>query len=121
MLLPRTTGETVTSDLDWLFRRDGSRFPVSSVSAPIELPEGRGAVVAFTDIEDRLRAEQLLGERDAVLGAREDSLRRIAALVAGGAASADVFAAIAREVGHVRRPAAGAWCGATTQSSRQRP
>jgi GAF domain-containing protein len=40
-------------------------------------------------------------ERDAVLGAREDSLRRIAALVAGGAASADVFAAIAREVGHV--------------------
>ncbi|MDX6727724.1 MAG: hypothetical protein QOK49_2529 [Baekduia sp.] len=34
-------------------------------------------------------------ERDAVLGTREDSLRRIAALVAGGAASADVFAAIA--------------------------
>ena len=101
MLLPRTTGETVTSDLDWLFRRDGSRIPVSSVSAPIELPEGRGAVVAFTDIEDRLRAEQMLRERDAVLGAHEDSLRRIAALVAGRAASADVFAAIAREVGHV--------------------
>jgi signal transduction histidine kinase len=38
---------------------------------------------------------------DSWLGAREDSLRRIAALVAGGAASADVFAAIAREVGHV--------------------
>jgi GAF domain-containing protein len=33
--------------------------------------------------------------------AREGSLRRIATLVAGGAASADVFAAIAREVGHV--------------------
>ena len=40
-------------------------------------------------------------ESDAVRGAREDSLRRIAALVAGGAASADVFAAIAREVGGV--------------------
>jgi GAF domain-containing protein len=38
---------------------------------------------------------------DSWLGAREDSLRRIAALVAGGAASADVFAAIAREVGYV--------------------
>ncbi|HEY6760402.1 MAG TPA: GAF domain-containing protein [Baekduia sp.] len=38
---------------------------------------------------------------DSWLGAREDSLRRIAALVAGGAASADVFAAIAREVGRV--------------------
>ena len=29
MLLPRATGETVTSDLDWFFRRDGSMFPVS--------------------------------------------------------------------------------------------
>ena len=58
MLLPRTTGETVRSELDWFFRRDGSMFPVSYVSAPIHLPEGRGAVVAFTDIEERRRAEQ---------------------------------------------------------------
>jgi PAS domain S-box-containing protein len=101
MLLPRTTGETVTSDLDWFFRRDGSMFPVSYASVPIEMPEGRGAVVAFTDIEDRLHAEQALREREAMFGAREDSLRRIAALVAGGAASTDVFAAIAREVARV--------------------
>jgi signal transduction histidine kinase len=86
---------------DWLVRRDGSRFPVSSVSVPVAMAEGPGAVVAFTDIEDRVRAEHALGERDAVLGEREDSLRRIAALVAGGATSADVFAAIAREVGQV--------------------
>ena len=70
MLLPRATGETVRSDLDWFFRRDGSMFPVSYVSAPIEMPEGRGAVVAFTDIEDRLRAEQALREHDAVLAAQ---------------------------------------------------
>jgi GAF domain-containing protein len=38
---------------------------------------------------------------DAVLEARERSLRRIAALVSGGATSADVFAAIAREIGRV--------------------
>jgi PAS domain S-box-containing protein len=101
MLLPRATGETVASDLDWFVRRDGSMFPVSYVSVPITMPEGRGAVVAFTDIEDRLRTEQILRERDAVLAAREGSLRRIATLVAGGAASADVFAAIAREVAHV--------------------
>ena len=101
MLLPRATGETVRSDLDWFFRRDGSMFPVSYVSVPIEMPEGRGAVVAFTDIEDRLRAERVLREHDAVLGAREGALRRIAALVAGGAASAEVFAAIAREVAEV--------------------
>jgi PAS domain S-box-containing protein len=101
MLLPRSTGETVASDLDWFVRRDGSMFPVSYVSAPIEMPEGRGAIVAFTDIEERLRAEEVLREHDAVLAAREASLRRIATLVAGGAASAEVFAAIAGEVGHV--------------------
>ena len=88
MLLPRATGETVRSDLDWFFRRDGSMFPVSYVSVPIEMPEGRGAVVAFTDIEDRLRAERVLREHDAILAARQASLRRIATLVAGGAASA---------------------------------
>jgi GAF domain-containing protein len=38
---------------------------------------------------------------DSWLGPREDSLRRIAALVAGGAASADVFAAMVREVAYV--------------------
>jgi PAS domain S-box-containing protein len=101
MLRPRTTGETVASDLDWFFRRDGSMFPVSYVSAPLAMPEGRGAVVAFTDIEDRVRAERVLREHDAVLRAREASLRRIATLVAGGAASAEVFAAIAREVADV--------------------
>jgi PAS domain S-box-containing protein len=98
MLLPRATGETVRRERDWFFRRDGSMFPVSYVSAPLDMPEGRGAVVAFADIEDRLRAEEVLRERDAVLAAQQASLRRIATLVAGGAASADVFAAIAREV-----------------------
>jgi signal transduction histidine kinase len=76
-------------------------FPVSYVSAPLEMPEGRGAVVAFTEIEGRLRAEQVLREHDAILAGREAALRRIAALVAGGAASAEVFAAIAREVAGV--------------------
>ncbi len=101
MLLPRATGETVRRDLDWFFRRDGSMFPVSYVSAPIELREGRGAVVAFTGIEDRLHAERMLREHDAMREAREGALRLIAALVAGGAASATVFAAIAREVAGV--------------------
>jgi PAS domain S-box-containing protein len=101
MLRPRVTGETVARDLDWFFRRDGSMFPVSYVSVPIEMPEGRGAVVAFTDIEDRLRAEQVLRKHDALLAAQQASLRRVAMLVAGGAASAAVFAAIAREVGQL--------------------
>jgi PAS domain S-box-containing protein len=98
MLLPRVTGETVTSDLDWFFRRDGSMFPVSYISVPLEIRDGRGAVVAFTDIENRLCVERELRERDERLAAQQASLRRIATLVAGGAESAEVFAAVAREV-----------------------
>jgi len=97
MLLPRTTGETVRSDLDWFFRRDGSMFPVSYVSVPLAMPEGRGAVVAFTDAGDRLRGERFAREHAAILAAQ----RRVATLVARGAPSAAVFAAIAREVAHV--------------------
>ena len=101
MLLPRSTGERVSSDLDWFSRRDGSMFAVSYVSVPIEMPEGRGAVVAFTDIDDRMRAERSLREHEAVLAGQQASLRRVATLVAGGASSADVFSAIAQEVGQV--------------------
>jgi PAS domain S-box-containing protein len=101
MLLPRVTGETVRRDLDWFVRRDGTMFPVSYVSAPIELRDGRGAVVAFTDIEDRVHAERVLRDHDAVLASREAALLRIARLVADGAGSADVFGAVAREVAQV--------------------
>ena len=44
---------------------------------------------------------EVLREHDAELRVREGALRRIASLVAGGAASSEVFAAIAREVGRV--------------------
>jgi PAS domain S-box-containing protein len=101
MLLPRATGETVESDLDWFFRCDGSMFPVSYVSVPLELREGRGAVVAFTDIEARLRAEAVLRERETILKEEQAALRRVGALAAGGASSETVFAAVAREVAQV--------------------
>ena len=101
MLLPRTTGETVTSELDWFFRRDGSMFPVSYVSVPLDMVDGRGAVVAFTDIEERLTAEQELRAREAMLAQEQASLRRVAALVAGGAPPAEVFAVVAKEVAQV--------------------
>jgi PAS domain S-box-containing protein len=67
MLAPRQTGETIHSDEDWFVRRDGSMFPVSYWSAPIETPGGRGAVVAFTNIEDRRQIDQVLRDRDAIL------------------------------------------------------
>jgi PAS domain S-box-containing protein len=78
------TGDTVTSELAWLVRRDGSTFPVSYVSVPLELPDGRGAVATFTDIEDRLRA---------------DALRRVATLVARAVPPTELFGAVARELG----------------------
>jgi GAF domain-containing protein len=57
--------------------------------------------MAFTDIERLRSAEGMLREREAALGAQQASLRRVAALVASGAASADVFEAVAEEVGRV--------------------
>jgi PAS domain S-box-containing protein len=71
MLAPRMTGETIHSDEDWFVRRDGSMFPVSYWSAPIDMHDGRGAVVAFTDIEKSRRIEDALREHDAILAAVE--------------------------------------------------
>jgi GAF domain-containing protein len=87
----------VTSDLDWFFRRDGSMFRVSYVSAPLEMTDGRGAVVAFTDIEARSRAEQALRDREARLADEQAALRRVGTLVARGASRNEVFTAIAQE------------------------
>jgi signal transduction histidine kinase len=95
--LPPATGEIVTSDLDWFERRDGSLFPVSYVSVPIDLSMGCGAVVTFTDAGDRLAEERLRREQEMILVAQ----RRIATVVAGGAPPAEVFAAIAEQVGDV--------------------
>lgn len=64
MLEPRRSGETIHSDEDWFVRRDGTMFPVEYWSAPIGTPAGRGAVVAFTDIQERRHIEQLTRERD---------------------------------------------------------
>jgi PAS domain S-box-containing protein len=68
MLLPRITGEMIHGE-DWLVRQDGSMFPVEYWSAPIEIPSGRGVVLAFTDVTERQRTEQALLERDVVLSA----------------------------------------------------
>ncbi|HEX5113877.1 MAG TPA: histidine kinase [Pseudonocardiaceae bacterium] len=65
MLRPRSTGETVHSDDDWFVRQDGSMFPIAWWSAPIDMPRGRGAVLAFTDTTQRRAAEQAVRERDA--------------------------------------------------------
>jgi len=49
LLRPRLNGETVRIEQDWFVRQDGSLVPVSYSSAPVALPEGRGAVVSFRE------------------------------------------------------------------------
>jgi PAS domain S-box-containing protein len=63
----RGTGESVQMDEDWFVRRDGSMFPVSYTSTPIDMADGPGVVVAFKDIEEQREAEQALREREAIL------------------------------------------------------
>jgi PAS domain S-box-containing protein len=50
LLRPRVTGETVRVEEDWFVRQDRSLVPVTYSSAPISLPDGRGAVVSFRQI-----------------------------------------------------------------------
>jgi PAS domain S-box-containing protein len=63
----RGTGETVHVEDDWFVRRDGSMFPVSWTSTPIETPDGPGAVLAFRDLGKQRAAERGLREREAIL------------------------------------------------------
>jgi PAS domain S-box-containing protein len=60
-------GADLTGGEDWFVRRDGSMFPVSYTASPIELASGTGAVLAFTNIEERVRIENALREREEIL------------------------------------------------------
>jgi PAS domain S-box-containing protein len=52
LLRPRVTGEAIRVDEDWFVRQDGSLIPVAYTSAPVPLPDGRGAIVSFRDRSD---------------------------------------------------------------------
>ncbi|MCR2764280.1 PAS domain S-box protein [Microbacterium sp. zg.B48] len=65
MLVPRERGTTVHGDEEWFTRRDGTMFPIAWWSAPIDLPSGRGAVLAFSDTTERRENEHAARERDA--------------------------------------------------------
>jgi PAS domain S-box-containing protein len=76
-------------------------FPVSYTSVPLDLPGGRGAVVAFTDIEARLRTEQKLHQLEERLTEQDGALRRVATVVMSQASETEVFCAIAKEIGEL--------------------
>lgn len=72
MLRPQRTGAPAHGENEWFVRRDGSMFPIAWWSAPLDMPEGRGAVLAFTDLTERLASEAAIRERDAAeIRARE--------------------------------------------------
>jgi PAS domain S-box-containing protein len=60
----RRTGEPLHLAEDWWVRKDGSMIPVAFTAVPIQTPEGFGIAVAFTDMTERLAAEQAVRERD---------------------------------------------------------
>ncbi len=69
MLRPRLTGETVRVYGDCFWRQDGSKFRVAYSSAPLAMPEGRGAVVVFRDVTSRME-DEAAAQRAAVEHAR---------------------------------------------------
>lgn len=69
MLRPRLTGETVRVYGDCFWRQDGSKFRVAYSSAPLAMPEGRGAVVVFRDVTSRME-DEVAARREAVERAR---------------------------------------------------
>ena len=77
LLAPRATGETVRVELDWFVRRDGSLLPVGYASAPMETPDGRGAVVVFRDLTERLQADEVAASRARIVAATDAERRRI--------------------------------------------
>ena len=70
----RLAGETVHEVDDYLVRKDGSIMPVTFSMRPFSMPEGRGSVTAFSDVEQRRRAERMARERD-VARARAEELQ----------------------------------------------
>jgi hypothetical protein len=58
LLRPRLSGEKVRVEEDWFVRQDGTLVPVSYVSAPASLPDGRGAVVSFRERPDASRVAE---------------------------------------------------------------
>jgi PAS domain S-box-containing protein len=97
LLKPRVTGETVRVELDWFVRRDGALVPVGYASAPLETPDGRGAVVVFRDLTERLDADEVAASRARIVAATDAERRRIGRDLHDGAQQRLVRALIAIE------------------------
>jgi PAS domain S-box-containing protein len=77
LLRPRVTGKTVHIEHDAFVRKDGTQVPVSYSSSPVDLTDGRGTVVAFRDISERLRLSGVEASRARITQAADDARRKI--------------------------------------------
>jgi len=101
LLRPRLTGETLHLEQDWFVRKDGTQVAVSYSSAPVDLTGGRGAVVAFRDISDRLRLGEVQASRARIAKAADDARRTIERDLHDGAQQQ--FVAVAMRLESARR------------------
>jgi PAS domain S-box-containing protein len=97
LLQPLLTGETVRIDRDSFVRKDGSMVPVAYSSAPVELDGGRGAVVAFRDLSERLRLREVEASRARIARAAYAARRAIVRDLHDGAQQHFVSVAIQLE------------------------
>ena len=84
LLHPRVDGVPVRVDEDWFVRRDGAFVAVAYSSAPVSVGGERGAVVVFSDLSDRrraeaeqLRAQEIHASRARIVEAMLDERRRL--------------------------------------------
>lgn len=63
VLRPAGTGRAVTSEDQWFIRRDDSQFPIAWSAVPIELDDGRGIVLSFSDISHHRQRDRLACQR----------------------------------------------------------
>ena len=82
-------------------RKDGTQVAVSYSSAPVDLTGGRGAVVAFRDISDRLRLGEVQASRARIAKAADDARRTIERDLHDGAQQQ--FVAVAMRLESARR------------------
>src|SRR5262245_45623954 len=117
LLRPLLSGATVWIERDWFVRSDGSIVPVAYSSAPVELDGGRGAVVAFRDLSERVRLGEVTASRSRLARAAYAARRAIQRDLHDGAQQQFVSVALqlanARDTIEEASPEAGRLVAAT--------
>jgi PAS domain S-box-containing protein len=101
LLRPSQTGETLQLEQDSLVRKDGTQVAVSYSSAPVDLVDGRGVVVAFRDISARVQLGEVEASRARIAKAADDARREIERDLHDGAQQQ--FVAVAMRLENARR------------------